>query len=97
MSHDTHARLEDGALRFSMHGPERTLHVSLQGAALQQYFGASADPQSWLAAYQANFRVIHAVAQLKSQQDGGTVRLDTADFNEESLQRLREAAGGGQA
>lgn len=96
MSHDVDAHLEDGALRFSMHGLERILHVRVDGDALQQYFGATADPQSWLPAYQANFRVIHAVAQLKSQQ-GDILWLDVTDFNEESVRRLREAVGGGQA
>ncbi|MEI2418438.1 hypothetical protein V8Z80_19850 [Orrella sp. JC864] len=90
MSYDPHARIEGQALRFSMHGPDQAaLQVDVHAAALQQYFGAGGEPSSWLQAYRANFRVIHALAQLKSQVQAGPLVLAPEDFGEETLRRLR--------
>lgn len=94
MSHDRNAHIEGQAVHFSMHSPaEHPLKVTIDSGALQKYFGASADPQSWLSAYIANFRVIHAVAQLIWSENVTQVTLDADDFSEESIRELRQTHG----
>lgn len=89
MSHDRSASIVGDAVKFTMHGPEQTLQVTIASSALQQYFGASPDPQTWLAAYIANFRVIHAVAQLSSKASASQLSLGPVDFSEEHIAELR--------
>lgn len=94
MSHDVNAHIEDAAVQFSMHGPERPLAVRISSRALQRYFGAGPERDTWLPAYVANFRVIHAVAQLKAGQPAASLVLDLDDFTEESIRQLRAANAG---
>ena len=91
MTHDVNAYLEGGAVHFAMHGLQQTLHVAIEAAALQRYFGATAEPHTWLQAYAASFRVIHAVAQLQSQSGGGSLVLGADDFSQEHIHELRTA------
>lgn len=94
MSHDTNAYISDDAVHFQMHAPDGPLKVAVDAAALQRYFGARPEPESWLPSYVANFRVVHAVAQLAAQARRGELILHCEDFNEESIQRLREIGEG---
>ena len=90
MSHDLNASLDGEAVRFCMHGLHTPLQVAIDAQALQRYFGAEADPDSWVPAYVANFRVIHAVAQLESQERGERLILRTTDFSEAHIRQLRD-------
>lgn len=90
MGYDVNAYVRGGSVHFSMHGPERGLAVLVDGRALERYFGATSDADTWLEAYEANFRVIHAVAQLKSVEHRPPIKLNIDDFSEEAIRQLRE-------
>ena len=65
MSFDPNAKVSNDGIVFNMHFPDTTGQACVSGQALMEFFGADADTSTWLDAYQANFRSIHAVAQQK--------------------------------
>jgi hypothetical protein len=65
MSFDPNARVSGDGIVFHMHFPDTTGTACVTGQALREFFGADVDPGTWLDAYRANFRAIHAVAQQK--------------------------------
>ena len=65
MSFDPNASVTSDGVVFNMHFPDTTATACVSGQALIEFFGADADTKTWLDAYQANFRSIHAVAQQK--------------------------------
>lgn len=90
MTYDADASIQDDAVRFAMHSPEQgTMHVAVSSQALQDYFGASEDASTWLTAYRASFRIIHAVAQLNWRPGLTEFALDTNDFSRETIRELR--------
>ena len=89
MGHDRNAHIVGNGVHFSMHGQAGPLEVAIDHQALERYFGADADPQTWLAAYTANFRVIHALAQLQGGP-AGRVSLRCEDMNEDHIRQLRQ-------
>jgi len=68
--------------------------ANLLSTECQQYFGTSPDPDTWLAAHAANFRVIHAVVQLSSQTDGTRLMWRSKDFSEDQISESRSASAG---
>lgn len=65
MSFDPNAKVSDDGIVFHMHFPDKAGTARVTGQALKEFFGADTDPGTWLDAYRANFRAIHAVAQQK--------------------------------
>jgi hypothetical protein len=80
MSFDPDARPEGGSLRFTMHFPDGVRTVRVTADVLSEYFGADGTPARMLDAYRANFRAIHAVAQLVGANCAGDVLVSSADL-----------------
>jgi len=81
MSFDPGASVVGDAVHFHMHFVDGPGPAAVSVQALQQYFGADATEETLLAAYRANYRSIHAVAQQR-HANGATrpVRVDAADL-----------------
>jgi hypothetical protein len=80
MSFDPYAHVESGDLRYAMHFPDGVRAVRVTRDALCEYFGADGTPARMLDAYRANFRTIHAVAQLVGSGCAGEVTVTSADL-----------------
>jgi hypothetical protein len=80
MSFDPEAHVQDGDVRYAMHFPDGVRTVRVARDALCEYFGADGTAERMLDAYRANFRAIHAVAQLVGSRCTGDVTVTPADL-----------------
>ncbi|ANN76972.1 hypothetical protein [Bordetella flabilis] len=80
MSFDPDAHVQDGDVHYAMHFPDGVRAVRVTRGALCEYFGADGTPERMLDAYRANFRAIHAVAQLLGDRHAGEVTVTSADL-----------------
>ncbi|ARP86734.1 hypothetical protein [Bordetella genomosp. 9] len=79
MSFDSDAQVENGNVRFVMHFPDATRTVRVSGETLAEYFGSDGSPAGMIAAYRANFRAIHSVAQIVGARGQGDIMLSPED------------------
>jgi hypothetical protein len=76
-----------------MHFPDAERTVRVNADALAEYFGSDGSPSGMLNVYRANYRPIHAVAQIVGTGTSGEIEVTSAGVRAAGDAGARSAPG----